>query len=81
MLPHHPPQPLHTHPQNNKHPLTPPSVLNPQVRLYDVLFKSESPDALGDEWLGDLNPDSLQVVRGALIPPYLADTAQVRVCL
>jgi glutaminyl-tRNA synthetase len=49
-----------------------------QVRLYDVLFKSESPEALGDEWLGDLNPDSLQIIKGARIPPYLAQTAKVR---
>lgn len=49
-----------------------------QVRLYDVLFKSEAPDSLGDEWLSDLNPDSLQVVKGALIPPHLAATAKVR---
>jgi hypothetical protein len=49
-----------------------------QVRLYDVLFKSESPDALGDEWLGDLNPDSLQIIKGARIPPHLAQTAKVR---
>jgi hypothetical protein len=43
-----------------------------QVRLYDVLFKSESPDALGDAWLTDLNTDSLEVVGGALVNPDLA---------
>lgn len=48
-----------------------------QVRLYEVLFKSESPDALGDEWLTDLNPDSLQIIKGAFIPPHLAQTAKV----
>lgn len=48
-----------------------------QVRLYEVLFKSESPDALGDEWLTDLNPDSLQIINGAFIPPHLAQTAKV----
>jgi hypothetical protein len=43
-----------------------------------VLFKSEAPDSLGDEWLTDLNPDSLQIIKGALIPPHLAQTAKVR---
>ncbi|WIA16884.1 hypothetical protein OEZ85_013812 [Tetradesmus obliquus] len=46
------------------------------VRLYDVLFKSEAPDALGDAWLEDLNPDSLQVVQGAMVNPHLAATAK-----
>lgn len=47
-----------------------------EVRLYDVLFKSEAPDALGDSWLEDLNPDSLQVVQGAMVNPHLAATAK-----
>lgn len=45
--------------------------------MYEVLFKSESPDALGDEWLTDLNPESLQIIKGAFIPPHLAETAKV----
>lgn len=53
-------------------------LLHPQqVRLYDVLFKSESPDALGDSWLDDLNPDSLEVVQGAMVNPHLAANAKV----
>lgn len=52
-------------------------VMCQQVRLYDVLFKSEAPDALGDEWLSDLNPDSLQMVQGAFINAELAQ-AKVR---
>eukprot|EP00879_Flechtneria_rotunda_P016202 GHRR01016947.1.p1 GENE.GHRR01016947.1~~GHRR01016947.1.p1 ORF type:complete len:386 (+),score=110.34 GHRR01016947.1:993-2150(+) len=43
-----------------------------EVRLYDVLFKSEAPDALGDSWLEDLDPGSLEVVQGAMITPELA---------
>jgi hypothetical protein len=43
-----------------------------------VLFKSESPESLGDAWLEDINPDSLQVVEGAYINPELAG-AKVRV--
>ena len=42
-----------------------------------MLFKSESPEALGDAWLEDINPDSLQVVQGAFINPELAG-AKVR---
>lgn len=57
-------------------PLT---LFQTQVRLYDVLFKSEAPETLGDEWLGDINPDSLQIVKGAFIPPHLAQTAKVGV--
>lgn len=55
----------------------PPAPCAAQVRLYDVLFKSESPDALGDAWLADLNQDSLQVVQGAMVTPHLAQ-AKVR---
>jgi hypothetical protein len=47
------------------------------VRLYDVLFKSEAPDALGDTWLEDLNTASLEVVQGAMVNPHLAATAKV----
>jgi hypothetical protein len=56
---------LHTY--ANKH-----TKPNPQVRLYDVLFNSESPESLGDEWLSDTNPGSLQVLQGAFITPELA---------
>lgn len=45
------------------------------MRLYDVLFNSEAPEALGDEWLGDLNADSLQVVKGAYVTAELAAAA------
>jgi hypothetical protein len=48
-----------------------------QVRLYDVLFKSEAPDALGDSWLEDINAASLEIVQGAMVNPHLAATAKV----
>lgn len=35
-----------------------------QARLYDRLFNSEDPAGLGDEWLADINPESLQVKNG-----------------
>ena len=43
-----------------------------EARLYDVLFSSPTPSAL-DDWLADLNPRSLEVVRGAYASPALAD--------
>eukprot|EP00878_Enallax_costatus_P027531 GHUV01029655.1.p1 GENE.GHUV01029655.1~~GHUV01029655.1.p1 ORF type:complete len:535 (+),score=80.18 GHUV01029655.1:1463-3067(+) len=49
-----------------------------EVRLYDVLFKSEAPDALGDAWLDDINKESLEIVQGAMINPHLAANAKVR---
>ena len=48
----------------------------PQVRLYEYLFTCEDP-ASKDDWLDDLNPDSLTVVKGAFANPNLA-TAKVR---
>jgi hypothetical protein len=56
-------------------------LLRPQVRLYDVLFKSEAPDALGDSWLEDINAASLEVVTGAMVNPHLAATAKVNSAL
>lgn len=50
-----------------------PGVEPPQfeARLYDVLFTSQSP-AGSDAWLTELNPKSLEVVRGAYATPALA---------
>ncbi|MFN7146265.1 MAG: glutamine--tRNA ligase/YqeY domain fusion protein, partial [Myxococcota bacterium] len=42
-----------------------------EVRLYDRLFAHERPDALGDDFLEHLNPDSLKVVT-AWAEPGLA---------
>ncbi|PRW56443.1 glutamine--tRNA ligase [Chlorella sorokiniana] len=42
-----------------------------EARLYDVLFKGQNPAAL-DDWLGDLNPESLVAVKGAYATPELA---------
>ncbi|KAL4447374.1 hypothetical protein ABPG77_007407 [Micractinium sp. CCAP 211/92] len=42
-----------------------------EARLYDVLFKSQNP-ASAEDWLADLNPDSLVVVKGAYATPELA---------
>src|SRR5690606_12016614 len=34
-----------------------------EIRLYSHLFKSEKPFKL-DDWLSDINPDSLKIVKG-----------------
>ncbi|GAA6044303.1 hypothetical protein JCM8097_006758 [Rhodosporidiobolus ruineniae] len=38
-----------------------------ETRLFRRLFKSDNPGALGDKYLEDLNPDSLEVVKGAVV--------------
>jgi len=44
-----------------------------EVRVYDRLFKSEHPGADNGDWLADINPASLTVVR-AKAEPSLANT-------
>ncbi len=40
-----------------------------ELRLYDVLFKSADPMGLGnEEWLKDINPDSLKIVQAVADP-------------
>ena len=46
-----------------------------EVRLYDRLFSAEIPGNAGRDWLDDLNPDSLTVIRDAKLEPALADAA------
>jgi len=43
-----------------------------EIRLYDTLFKSDDP-AVIENWLDDINPESLIVVSNALIEPALND--------
>ncbi len=50
-------------------------AVDAEIRLYDRLFVSESPEAAGD-FLGDLNPDSLEVVAGCKLEPALAAAAE-----
>lgn len=45
-----------------------------EARLYDVLFKSEDVNALGDAWLNDLNPES-EVVTWGFASKVLAEAA------
>ena len=46
-----------------------------EVRLYDRLFTSEDPGEGGRDPLADLNPHSLEVIRGAKVEPSLATAA------
>ncbi|MDC0935749.1 glutamine--tRNA ligase/YqeY domain fusion protein [Pirellulales bacterium] len=51
-------------------------ALEAEVRLYDHLFQAETPGAGGDAddaFLGDLNPDSLEVISAAKLEPSLAE--------
>ena len=50
-------------------------ALDAEVRLYDRLFNAEIPGSGGRDWLDDLNPESLTVVRNAKLEPALADAA------
>ena len=49
-------------------------ALAAEVRLYDRLFNSENPGANGD-FKADLNPASLQVLRGCKLEPSVASAA------
>jgi glutaminyl-tRNA synthetase len=48
-------------------------AIDAEVRLYDRLFASEDPSDEGRDPLTDLNPNSLEVVRGCKVEPALAD--------
>ena len=45
-----------------------------EVRLYSRLFSKEDPDAVleGEDWMSNLNPDSLNVLESCLVEPSLA---------
>ena len=47
--------------------------LTAEVRLYDTLFLSENPAAI-DNWVADLNPNSLVVVKNVFLEPSLKTT-------
>ncbi|MBM3295844.1 MAG: glutamine--tRNA ligase, partial [Candidatus Aminicenantes bacterium] len=48
-----------------------------EVRLYDTLFTVRDPSAVeeGQDWKSNLNPKSLDAVRGAKLEPMLAEAA------
>ena len=47
-------------------------AVDAEVRLYDRLFLSENPGAGDRDFVADLNPRALEVVRGAKLEPSLA---------
>jgi glutaminyl-tRNA synthetase len=49
-------------------------ALSAEARLYDHLFIAEDPDDLpeGTDWLANLNPNSLEVIKEARVEPVLA---------
>ncbi|MGH9038313.1 MAG: glutamine--tRNA ligase/YqeY domain fusion protein, partial [Acidimicrobiia bacterium] len=54
------------------HWVSAPHAVPADVRLYDRLFKVARPDEAGGELGAHLNPDSLQVIGGAMLEPSLA---------
>ena len=44
-----------------------------EVRIYNQLFKSENPSANPDGFLADINPDSEEVIKGAMVEPALLE--------
>lgn len=52
-------------------------AVNAEVRLYDRLFNKEIPDAVaeGEDFIDNLNPDSLQVLTSCKVEPALAELA------
>ena len=48
-------------------------AVDAEVRLYDRLFAVEEPG--GDDWMAQLNPASLEVLRGCKLEASLADAA------
>ena len=50
-------------------------AVDAEIRLYDRLFEAEDPEADGQDPLENVNPKSLEVVRGAKVEPSLADAA------
>ena len=59
------------------HWVSEPHAIPAEVRLYDRLFSVEDPDRVpeGRTFLDNLNPASLEVVRGAQLEPGLASAA------
>ena len=53
-------------------------AVDAEVRLYDRLFTVENPGAGDADFLTQLNPHSLEVVRGCKLEPSLASAAPAR---
>ena len=44
-----------------------------EIRWYDVFFKSENPNSLGNNWMDDMNPDSEKIYRSSLVNKNIAN--------
>jgi glutaminyl-tRNA synthetase len=57
------------------HWVSEPHAVDAEVRLYDTLFSVENPDDVpeGADFIQNLNPDSLEVLRGCRLEPSLAN--------
>ncbi|MFO0856349.1 MAG: glutamine--tRNA ligase/YqeY domain fusion protein [Phycisphaerales bacterium] len=51
-------------------------AVNGEVRMFDRLFKEEEPGKRTGNYLDDLNPTSLEVIKDAKLDPYLVDHAK-----
>lgn len=55
------------------HWVSAPHAMEAEVRLYDKLFLSPTPEDIeGGDFMADLNPDSLEVIESARVEPSLA---------
>ncbi len=66
--------PDHRSPKATLHWVSAPHAVAAEVRLYDTLFNKRDPSELeeGEDWLANLNPASLEVIREAKLEPMLA---------
>ncbi|MBC8339770.1 MAG: glutamine--tRNA ligase/YqeY domain fusion protein [Rhodospirillales bacterium] len=55
------------------HWVSAPQALTAEVRLYEHLFNESEPGSGGTDFLDDINPDSLSVLKGCKLEPSLAD--------
>jgi glutaminyl-tRNA synthetase len=57
------------------HWVSAPHAIDAEVRLYDRLFTAENPGGGDREFLNEINPHSLEIIRAAKIEPSLANAA------
>lgn len=57
------------------HWVSAPHATEVTVRLYDRLFSVENPSAEEGDFRNLLNPDSLKVVKGVMVEPFIAENA------
>ena len=50
------------------------TAIDAEIRLYDKLFTTEQPDLADCNYLDFINPDSLEIIKGAKVEASLADT-------